>query len=58
MQTNIFSPDDKGKYISMEEKKNGEGKGGKYFEKEIIFFAEEKEDEKGKGDKENVTIAR
>ena len=42
-----------GKYILMEEKKNGEGKGGKYLERENIFFGGE-----GKGgkylEKENI----
>ena len=33
-----------------EEKKNGEGKGGKYLEEDdIFFFAEEKENRKGYG---------
>ena len=46
------------KNISLaEKKKNGEEKGGKYLEKENIFFAKEKEDEAGKGELENVTIA-
>ena len=34
-----------------EGKKNGQGKGGKYLEKENIFFAEEKKNRKGKGGK-------
>ena len=31
--------------LFVEEKKNGEGKGGKYLEKENIWFVEEKEKE-------------
>ena len=34
-----------------EGKKNGQGKGGKYLEKENIFFAEEKKNREGKGGK-------
>ena len=44
----------------MEEKNNGEGKGGKYLEKENIFFAEEKKNREGKGGKygnENIFFA-
>ena len=33
----------KGKYLFLEEKKNREGKGGKYLRKGNIFFVEEKE---------------
>ena len=34
-----------------EDKKNKEGKGEKYLEKEKIYFAEEKENREGKGGK-------
>ena len=33
----------------MEEEKNGEGKGGKYFQKENIWPREEKKNGDGKG---------
>ena len=36
---------------SAEEKKNGEGKGGKYLEKENVWSTEEKKSREGKGGK-------
>ena len=51
-----------GKYIFAEETKHGEGKGGLYLEKEIIFFAEEKKNREGKGrkylEKETIFLKR
>ena len=48
-------------YFFVEEKKNQEGKGGKYLEKENIFLAEVKKNWKGKGgkymEKENRFLA-
>ena len=37
------------KYIFAKRKKNGEGNGGMYLEKENIFFAKEEKHGEGKG---------
>ena len=51
-----------GKHIFAEETKHGEGKGGLYLEKEIIFFVEEKKNGEGKGrkylEKETIFLTR
>ena len=38
-----------GKYLILEEKENGEGKGGKYVKKEILFLVKAKKNGEGKG---------